>query len=148
MPPLAQATIVEHFQLIGNDKRNDAVGQTFLEHQQTAVRSEMPYFSANCETEIYFIFFYVIGKLFFLFLMQRYVFLPIPARKRLPFNTFYAFFDLFAPPALPPRCQQHRSHRARLAPASHPPHVRGCPHQSQRLRGHESSRVASSTFVN
>ena len=50
-------------------------------------------------------------------------------------------------PALPPCRQQRRAYRARLAPTSHTPHVRGCPHQSQRLRGHAGSRVASSTLM-
>ena len=31
-----ETAIVEHLEFIGNDKRNDSVGQTFLKHDQTA----------------------------------------------------------------------------------------------------------------
>ena len=33
--PLAQTTIIEHFELVGDDKRHDAAAQAFLEHYQS-----------------------------------------------------------------------------------------------------------------
>jgi len=35
MPPLMEAAIVEHLEFIGDDKGNDIISQTLLEHQQT-----------------------------------------------------------------------------------------------------------------
>ena len=61
MAPFTQATIVEHFEFVGNNERNDAVGQTFLKHKQTthtavAVLKGMNPFEANMKIED--VFFY------------------------------------------------------------------------------------------
>ena len=35
MPPFAQASIIEHLQLVGNDEGNNTCAQTLLEHNKT-----------------------------------------------------------------------------------------------------------------
>ena len=36
MSPFVESAVIEQFEFIGNDKRYNAVGQTFLKHDQTA----------------------------------------------------------------------------------------------------------------